>query len=91
MSEATAVRTDCLRQEIRVVGRVLFRTHVAENLVAARVVHGFGFAQFARVFTLAHRRMVVGDFADLAAADLVETRIAHVPDDRRDRPPAPPG
>ena len=35
------------------------------------------------VLALAHRRMVVGDFADLTAANLVEPRIAHVSHHRR--------
>ena len=35
------------------------------------------------ILALAHRRMVVRDLADLAAADLVQPRIAHVADDRR--------
>src|SRR5581483_6029536 len=62
-------------------GGVLFRADVAVDLVAARVAHGFGFGQFVAVLALADGGMVVGDLVDLAAADAVEARIAHVADD----------
>ena len=64
--------------EIGVVGRVLLAAHVAKDLIAARVAHGVRLAQFATVFALADRGMIVRDLADFAAAHLVETRIAHV-------------
>ena len=64
--------------EIRVSGRMLLGAHVAENLIPARVTHGLQLVQLARFLALADGRMVVGDFADGAAANLVEARIAHV-------------
>jgi len=66
--------------EAGVVGRVLLRADVAVDLVAARVLHGVGLAQLARVLALAHRRVIVGNFADGAGAELVQARIADVAD-----------
>src|ERR1019366_6136339 len=48
------------------------------DFIAARVAHGLKLGQLAALFTLADGRMVVGDLANRAAADLVEARIAHV-------------
>ena len=74
--EGNAVHFD----EIGVVGRVLLRPDIAKDFVAARMTHGFGFADFVVILALAHGGMVVSDLANLAAADLVKARIAHVAD-----------
>ncbi len=58
---------------------MLLAAHIAEDLVAPRMAHGVGLAQLAAILAFAHRRMIVRDLADLAAAHLVEARIAHVP------------
>ena len=67
--------------EVSVVGLVFFGANIAEDLIAARVAHGFSFADLALVFALADWGMIVRDLADLAAAEMVEARIAHVADD----------
>ena len=69
--------------EIRVVGRMLFRPHIAKHLVAARMPHRLGLAEFLVVLTLADGRMVMGDLLDFAAPDLIEPRIADMPHHRR--------
>ena len=53
---------------------------VAEYFVAARVRHGFLFAEVSRVLDFAHGRMVAGHFANGSRFDEVEARIADVPD-----------
>ena len=66
--------------EAGVVGSVRFRTHVAVDFIAARMRHGVALAQLARVLALADGRVVVRQLVDLAAANLVEPGVAHVPD-----------
>jgi hypothetical protein len=82
---AVGLERDALHlDEIGVVRRVLFADPTSRNTSLRRgCSHGLGFAQLAAVLALAHRRMVVRDLADLAAADLVQPRIAHVPHHRR--------
>ena len=65
--------------ETRLSRRARPRAHVAENFVAARMQHGFGFRERARVLVLAHRRMVGGELADGAVPNQVESRVAYVP------------
>jgi hypothetical protein len=69
--------------EVGVVRFVLLGADVAEDLIAARMAHGFSFADLAFIFALADGGMIVRDLANLAAAEMVETRIAHVADDGR--------
>src|SRR6185369_8665267 len=66
--------------EVFVVGGVRGASDVAEYFVAARVRHGFFFAEVSGVFDFADGRMVAGDFADCSTGDEVEARIAYVPD-----------
>jgi hypothetical protein len=43
---------------------VLFGAEIAEHFIPARVGHGGGFAQLARILEFAHRRMVARDLAN---------------------------
>src|ERR1035437_7818463 len=69
--------------EIGIVRSMLLAAHIAEDLIAARVAHGVRLAQFAVVLAFAHRRMIVRDLPNFAAAHLVEPRIANVSHHRR--------
>src|SRR5205807_1894921 len=66
--------------EARIVGRVGTRTDIAINLVAARMLHGGGLTDLARILELADRRMIARDLAQTARIHAIESRIADMAD-----------
>ena len=80
---AVPVERDATRlDEIGVARAALLRADVPKDLVAPRVAHRFGLGNLTRILPHADGRMVARDLRNGAAPDLVQPRIADVPDHR---------
>ena len=58
---------------------VRLRAHVAIHLVPPLVPHRLDFGDLVGVLALADRRVIARDFLDAVATELVQPRVAHMP------------
>ncbi len=68
--------------EVGIVRGVPFGPDIAVDLVAARMAHGLRLGDLVSVLALADRRVIARHLLEPPAAQLVQTRIADVPDGR---------
>jgi hypothetical protein len=58
--------------ELRIIGTVLSRTHIAINLIPPGMLHGLALAEFPAFLPLAHGRVVPCKLANAAGPEDIE-------------------